>query len=51
MFVITHFLSGSEQRHVSRGTTGASVARFQDGFFHSSKILPADWLQDVGGDM
>ena len=28
----------------------ACVARIQDGFFHSPTILPADWLQDVGGD-
>ena len=32
-------------------TMGACVARIQDGFFHSPTILPADWLQDVGGDI
>ena len=25
--------------------------RIQDGFFQSPTMLPADWLQDVGGDM
>ena len=33
------------------GTMGASVAHIQDGFFHSPTILPADWLQEEGGDM
>ena len=32
-------------------TMGACVARIQDSFFHSPTILPADWLQDVGGNM
>ena len=51
MFVISHFILGTEQRHESWETMGASVARFQEGFFHSSTILPADWLQDVGGNI
>ena len=28
---------------------GACGARIQGGFFHSPAILPADWLQVVGG--
>ena len=32
-------------------TMGESDGHIQDGFFHYPAILPADWLQDVGGDM
>ena len=46
-----HFLRGNQQRHGSWENMGACVARIQNGFFHFPTILPADWLQDVDGEM